>query len=219
MKKYFAIIIMLMGINISFAQIKIPNGYTIVTDSPASGKTMGEVSLYFDTDKIKDTAVIVQSDENYEYALLIYLSSLNKTIHFSLGDRYGGEFSLYPVPLKIRKNVIEYCYFEDGTARFMHRVKLRYNPKKQKVQTIGYDTSERLNPETELQTSMNLLTGKYLIRLFDIEKQTTKEWARFDKRLQQPIFIENKTSFSLYETVFEKVVVPDVDKILQRPQL
>ncbi|QLB22424.1 hypothetical protein A6B44_04095 [Pasteurella skyensis] len=27
------------------------------------------------------------------------------------------------MPLEIRKNVIEYCYFEAGTARFMHSVK------------------------------------------------------------------------------------------------
>lgn len=83
------------------AQVKIPKGYIELTESPASGKKMGKIAMFFDDDLMKDEAVIVKHQTSLSnYKLLIYLSSLNK--QFAIDLPSTNDFQIYPVPLTLK---------------------------------------------------------------------------------------------------------------------
>ncbi len=209
MKKYQTLLLILLmllalGINPLFAQIKIPTGYTVLNES-ANGKAMDVVSLYFDNDKLADTAVIVTDNTTGKNKLLIYLSATKQVVTMDLGSRYE-DFPIYLLPLKVRKNVIEYSYIESGTAHFGHFLKLRYHAEKQKIQVIGYDTEEKISPVEYLKTSANLITGKYIIHRENVDTQKTTVLSGTDKRLKNPIFLGKMSSFQVYHAVYEEII-------------
>jgi hypothetical protein len=169
-QKHTTILLLLLSL-ISNAQLEIPEGYTLVNESPANGKLMGQMFLDFDTDGEEDTALIVEDSAQFPaYKFILYVSSHNKTYEVDLINLK--EESVYPVQLKLRNNVIEFGYYEDGTVAFSRRTKLRFDPGNNQIQVIGYDVSYKSSPTRYIDKSYNLLTGKYIV------KRTTYDGAK-----------------------------------------
>jgi hypothetical protein len=162
MKSTLTFLLLLISL-LSFSQIKIPNGFSEVTKSPASGKSIEKIFMNFDNDSLKDEMLLVQNTfEVPNYKLLIYLTSLKKQFEIDLISK--NDATIYPVPLKTHKNVIEFGYFEDGTAAFGRFIKLRFYSETQKIQVIGYDCGYKSSPTLHIDKSYNLLTGKYSVK-------------------------------------------------------
>lgn len=162
--------------NVSFAQLKVPKGYSELTESPSNGKKMSRLSFHFDDDIQLDAATIIKSDTDFSrYKLLLYLTSLKQQFEIDLiGDE---DMAIYPVQLKIsNKNVLQFGYFLDGTSAFGRFIKLRYKPELKKIQLIGYDSGYRSSASGRVDKTFNLLTGKYQVKN-----------TRFDVRGQQAI--------------------------------
>lgn len=150
----------------SFSELKIliPENYSILKESPANGREMEKIIVDLDNDKKVDTAFIVQNENDFSnYMLLIYLTSQNKTYRFKLIDNFDPDFSLYPVQLKIKKNVLEVGYFRDGTAAFGRFLKFRFDEKKKTFRLIGYDSGYRLGAGEYCDKSYNLIDGTYIV--------------------------------------------------------
>jgi|GEM_PF-3706191 len=79
-----------------FSQISIPKNYQISEESPANGRKMEKISLDLDKDNQKDIALIVQNTSEFaDYKLLIYLSSLNKTLQLKLINEHDMNIILF----------------------------------------------------------------------------------------------------------------------------
>jgi hypothetical protein len=159
--------------SIAFAQLKVPKGYSELTESPSNGKKMNRLSFYFDNDNQPDAASIIKSDTDFSrYKLLLYLTSLKRQFEIDLiGDE---DMAIYPVQLIIsNKNVLQFGYFLDGTSAFGRFIKLRYKPELKKVQLIGYDSGYRSSASGRVDKTFNLLTGKYQVKntRFDVKGQ------------------------------------------------
>mgnify|MGYP003640407169 CR=1 FL=1 len=178
---------------ISSAQLVIPHGYTMLTKSPANGKPMEQRFLDFDGDGEEDTALIVENNLEFSaYKFMLYVSSLNKTYEVDLICLQ--ETSIYPVPIKLRKNVLEFGYYEDGTATFGRFIKLRFQPKNNQIQVIGYDVSYKASPTYYIDKSYNLLTGKYTVKgtTYDTSnKVKVEEYLGDNDFFKNAVFIEN----------------------------
>ena len=173
--------------------IKIPNGYAELMKSPASGKVMGRLLFDFDNDSENDIATIVQHQSEFSaYKLLIFLTTSKKQYEVDLYSTNG--FSVYPVPLETSGNMLEFGYFEDGTAAFGRFLKLRYNAKLEKIQVIGYDCGYRASPSEHVDKSYNLLTGKYIVKRTSYEesdKGKTVEFSGKNEYFKNNVFIED----------------------------
>ena len=104
------------------------------------------------------------------------------------------DFSIYPVQIKARKNVIEFGYFEDGTAAFGRFIKLRYNSKKEQIQVIGYDVEYKSSPTEYINKSYNLITGDYIVKRTYYEgskKINTQKFSGKNDFFKNVVFIEN----------------------------
>lgn len=176
-----------------FSQIKIPEGYTVLKESPSNGKKMEPIMILFDHDSVKDTALIVQNESEFsKYKLLIGLSSLKKQYEIDVLSTSG--FSIYPLQLKARKKVIEYGYYEDGTAAFGRFIKLRFNAKRNTIQVIGYDSESKVAPSEYLNKSYNLLTGQYILKrttFNQANEKVVKEFSGKNTHFKNKVFIEN----------------------------
>ncbi len=191
-QKHTTILLLLLPL-ISKAQLEIPEGYTLVNESPANGKQMEQMFLDFDTDGEEDTALIVEDLAQFStYKFLLYLSSQKKTYAVDLINLQ--EMSVYPIQLKLRNNVIEFGYFEEGTAQFSRRIKLRFHPRNNKTQIIGYDVSYKSSPVYYIDKSYNLLTGKYMVKrtTYDgAKKASVEEYLGENDFFKNAVFIEN----------------------------
>jgi hypothetical protein len=176
---------------ISFSQIKIPNGFSEVTKSPSNGKKIEKVVLNFDDDNLLDEAVLVENEFS-NYKLLMYLTSLQKQYEVDLlSTNYA---AIYPIPLKTNKNVIQFGYFEDGTATFGRFIKIRFYAETQQIQVIGYDCSYKSSPTSSIEKSYNLLTGKYKVKRInynEIGKATTEEFSGENNYFKNNVFLES----------------------------
>ncbi|WP_095069078.1 hypothetical protein [Tenacibaculum jejuense] len=174
-----------------FAQhLKIPEGYKKITNSPASGRMMSTIAFKFDSDSLDDYALVVINKEVFnDVKLLIYVSSLDKQFEVDYINDY--DFSIYPIPLTLKKNVLSYGYFLDGTAAFGRFLKLRFNANRNKIQIIGYDSSYRLN-DGYVNKSYNLLTGKYIVTktTHSQEDKTNKQYFNGKKQIEK-LFIDD----------------------------
>ena len=150
----------------SYAELKItiPKDYSILKESPANGREMEKLIVDLDNDKKEDTAFIVKNENDFSnYVLLIYLTSQNKTYNFKLIDNFDPDFSLYPVQLKIKNDVLEVGYFRDGTAAFGRFLKFRFEEKKKTFKLIGYDSGYRSGAGEHCDKSYNLIDGTYIV--------------------------------------------------------
>lgn len=192
MKSTLTLLLLLTSL-FSFSQITIPNGFSEVTKSPSNGKKMEKIFILFDNDSINDTAILAQDKSEFSsYKLLIFLSNKNKTYEINLISL--NDFSIYPVQIKARKNVIEFGYFEDGTAAFGRFIKLRYNSKKEQIQVIGYDVEYKSSPTEYINKSYNLITGDYIVKKTYYEgskKINTQEFSGKNDFFKNVVFIEN----------------------------
>lgn len=177
----------------TFAQIKIPKGYSELKESPANGRKIDKVTILFDNDAIKDVLMLIKNDTAFSsYKLLIYLSSFQKQFEVELFST--NDFSIYPVQLKSNKNTVQFGYFEDGTATFGRFVTLRFNATKNKIQVIGYDTGYKASPTEHIDKSYNLLTGKYIVKRTNINLNGTKKIQEFSGKndmFKNVVFIED----------------------------
>ncbi|WP_026976776.1 hypothetical protein [Flavobacterium tegetincola] len=145
------------------AQVKIPKGYAELEESPASGKKMKKISLIFDDDLKKDEVVIVKNQsELSNYKLLLFLSSLNKKVEIDLPS--ANDYQIYSIPLTYINNVLQFGYFENGTAVFGRFIKLRYDLSSKKIKVIGYDSGYKVSPTEHIDKSYNLITGSYAVK-------------------------------------------------------
>ena len=127
------------------AQVKIPKGYTELSESPANGKKMERISMIFDDDLETDEAVIIKHESDFSrYKMLIFLSSINKQFEIELLS--ANDFAIYPIQLIIKSNVLQFGYFEDGTSAFGRFIKIRYDAPSKKIKVIGYDVGYRASP-------------------------------------------------------------------------
>ena len=175
------------------AQVKIPKGYIELTESPASGKKMGKISLDFDDDLMKDEAVIVKHQSSLSnYKLLFYLSSLNKQFEIDLPST--NDFQIYPIPLTLKNKVLQFGYFEDGTSAFGRFIKLRYDAPSKKIKVIGYDSGYRALPTEHIDKSYNLLTGSYVVKrtYYKANGQTkTQSFTGKNDHFKNKVFVDN----------------------------
>lgn len=178
---------------ISLAQIKIPNGYSEVTKSPSNGKKMEKILLNFDTDAIADEVILIEDISEFsKYKVLLFLSSENKTYEVELISL--SEFSIYPVQIKARKNVLEFGYYEEGTASFGRFIKLRYNSNSNQIQVIGYDVEYKSSPSEYINKSYNLVTGNYIVKRSHYgqnNKVSVQEFSGENHYFKNKVFIEN----------------------------
>lgn len=174
-------------------ELTIPEGYSELKESPSNGKAIEKVGLNFDNDALKDEALLIQNDsKDSNFKLLIYLTSSKKQYEVDLIST--NDFGIYPMPLKTSKNVIEFGYFEDGTAAFGRFIKLRYHTEKEKIQVIGYDSGYRATPSLHIDKSYNLLTGKYSVKktnFNDAEKGKIEEFSGKNEVFKKKVFLEN----------------------------
>lgn len=175
------------------AQVKIPKGYAELTESPASGKKMGKISLVFDDDLVKDEAVIVKNQSSLSnYKLLIYLSSLNKQFEMDLPST--NDFQIYPIPLTLKNKVLQFGYFEDGTSAFGRFIKLRYDAPTKKIKVIGYDSGYRASPTEHIDKSYNLRTGSYVVKrtYYKADGQTkTQSFIGKNDHFKNKVFVDD----------------------------
>jgi hypothetical protein len=187
----------------AYSQVNIPKYYKELKESPANGKKMNRINVDFDKDSINDTAVIVKNEKEVsKYQLLIYLSSQNKTYSLLLSNE--DDFSVYPVELKIKNNVIEVGYFKDGTAAFGRFLKFKFNLKLKKIQLIGYDSSYRIE-NGHCSKSYNLLTGEYTVNI------DTENWATHKKSLKS--FKGKKTASKFFIEEIDNVAFQNLDEV------
>jgi hypothetical protein len=179
--------------SISFAQLSIPENYSVLTISPANGKKMEQVFIGFDNDALKDTAVLVQNQsENSTYKFILFLTSLNKSFEVDLISLQ--ETNVYPVQIKTQKDVIEFGYYEDGTASFGRFIKVRYNSKHNKIQVIGYDVEYKSSNTERINKSYNLITGKYIVKRINYSENnivTVQEFPGENDFFKNKVFLEN----------------------------
>lgn len=209
-KKYiFLLFLLLLKFNkIDYAQsIAIPKFYKELKESPANGKEMNKIIFDLDGDNISDTALIVQKEEDFsDFLLLIYLSKQKKTISFKLIDNYGMGFNLYPIPLKVKNNVLELGYYQDGTSAFGRILKFRYDKNAKDFRLIGYDSSYKASMGMYCEKSYNLLTGKYIVEVKDLaqEKNTVNTGKKFlNKIYLQSLDISKLDSLDAIGSEFE----------------
>jgi hypothetical protein len=187
------IVFLLMLPFISLAQMKIPEGYSEVTQSPSNGNKMEKIVLNFDNDTITDTIVLVEDISEFsKYKLLLFLTSQNKTFEIDLISL--NEFSVYPVQIKTRNNVIEFGYYEDGTANFGRFIKLRYNTTKNQIQVIGYDVEYKSSPTKYINKSYNLVTGNYIVKRTHYDENnevSVQEFLGKNDFFKNNVFAEN----------------------------
>lgn len=196
---------MIFWSSLTFGQLKVPKGYSELTESPSNGKKMSRLSFHFDDDNKLDAATIITSDTDFSrYKLLLYLTTLKRQFEIDLiGDE---DMAIYPVQLTIsNKNVLQFGYFLDGTSAFGRFVKLRYKPELKKIQLIGYDSGYRSSASGRVDKTFNLLTGKYQVKN-----------TRFDVRGQQAVKISNgeEGGFkNLYLDQFNKHLLDRLDAV------
>lgn len=177
----------------SFSQIKIPIGFLELTESPANGRKIDKIFLNFDDDSINDIAVLVQDNSGFpSYKLVLFLTSQNKTFEIDLISL--NDFSIYPVQIKVKKNVVEFGYYEEGTAAFGRFIKLRYNTKKNQIQVIGYDVTYKSSQTEYIDKSYNLVTGKYIVKRTyydENSKVNIQEFSGKNDFFKNNVFVEN----------------------------
>ncbi|WP_337085147.1 hypothetical protein [Elizabethkingia anophelis] len=177
----------------TFAQIKIHKGYSELKESPANGRKIDKVTILFDNDAVKDVLMLVKNEAEFSsYKLLIYLSSFQKQFEVELFS--ANDFSFYPVQLKPTKNIVQFGYFQDGTATFGRFVTLRFNTTKNKVQVIGYDVDYEASSTEFINKSYNLLTGKYIVKRTELNANGTKKTQEFSGKnnvFKNAVFIED----------------------------
>ncbi|MFD2287112.1 hypothetical protein ACFSOV_13440 [Pedobacter petrophilus] len=192
-KKLGATLLFLTFPALLIAQVKIRKGYAELTESPASGKKMEKISLFFDDDLRKDEAVIVKHQSSLSnYKLLIYLSSLNKQFEIDLPST--NDFQIYPIPLTLKNKALQFGYFEDGTSAFGRFIKLRYDTPSKKIKVIGYDSGYRALPTEHIDKSYNLLTGIYVVKrtYYKADGQTkTQSFTGKNDHFKNMVFIDN----------------------------
>ncbi len=148
---------------LAIAQVNIPKDYVALTESPANGKKTKMIYMLFDDDLKSDAAVLIKHKTDFsKYKLLIYLSSFQKRIEIDLISK--NDFPIYPTELITKNNVLQFGYFEDGTAAFGRFLTLRYEPNNKKIKVIGYDVTYRASPTEHIDKSYNLITGKYIVK-------------------------------------------------------
>lgn len=169
----------------SFSQIKIPENYEELSESPANGRKMNKLSTDFDADGKNDIALIIKCEKDFsKYFLLIYLTSDTKTYRLEFINE--DDMSVYPVQLEQKKNVITAGYFKDGTAAFGRFFKLRYNKSQKKIQLIGYDSGYRISAAGHCDKTFNLLTGDYNVKILTALPENHKG----NKKIS-PVFIQD----------------------------
>lgn len=188
-----SIFLMLLIPLISFAQLEIPEGYTIVTKSPANGNKIEQLFLDFDTDGLEDTVVLVENTSEFSaYKFILYMSSHKKSYAVDLISL--NESSIHPVQIKTKKNVVEFGYYEDGTAAYGRFIKLRYNPISNQIQVIGYDVAYKSLPTEHITKSHNLITGEYSVEktIYDENgKVSIQKILEKNAFFKNTVFIEN----------------------------
>lgn len=177
-----------------YAQFKIPTGFSELKNSPANGQSMKRICTDFDGDGKKDTATIIEkNDSELQCYFLIYLTGSNKNYIIKMFER-NNDF-VYPIQLSVKKNVIQFAYFGEGTSVFFRGLKLRYNYTKQKIQLIGYDSGYKIYYGGSCTKSYNLLTGDYIVTNWFYEYINSKEVKRKivnkGNKKMNDIFVEN----------------------------
>ena len=194
MKIYF--LFMLLFPFYCFSQFKIPKGFLEFTKSPSNGREMKRIVTDFDKDQKDDLiTVIYQSEYELHSAkkyLIFYLSSKNKTYYIDF-DLFNGVFV---IPLKYKKDVLDFLVYQEGTGVYGHALKLRFNQKIKEIQLIGYNYSYRF-PGGHCNKTYNLITGDYTIKNDFYNMRTDKtEYENFkgnQKKLKN-IFINDFSS-------------------------
>ena len=153
------------------AQLELPDGYTVLNESPASGKPMRMVSGLLDADTKPDTAVILHNPNGFsDYLLLVYLTASQQNITYRL--RIEEDMAIAPVPISISKKVFLFGYVYDGTAHMTCIFRLRYNSAARKMQLIGYDGGFAESISQRMERSVNLLTGDYILSRKHVNKKS-----------------------------------------------
>ena len=173
------------------SKIVIPEYYSILNESPSNGRKMKKVFTDLDNDKKADTTFIVENKSDFSnYILLIYLTSQNKTFRYKLIDNFDPDFRIYPVQLKIKKNVLEVGCFRDGTAAFGRFLKFRFDANKKTFRLIGYNSGYKSGAGEHCDKSYNLIDGTYIVNyeksLPNVHKETYK-----GKKIIEKIFIND----------------------------
>jgi len=170
-----------------FAQIQIPEGFVELKKS--NGETILPVHFLFDSDDVKDEAVIVKGKENpsFHIKLLIYLSSQDKQYEIDLEN---DTFQNFPLPLETKMNVLIFSFGMDNSAT-CRDLKLRYNEDTKKIRMIGIDAYYRATNYC-WNFSYNLLTGKHITTKTSYEnypKETVT--AKSGNTKSKPLFVED----------------------------
>jgi hypothetical protein len=193
--KNIVVLLLVMLTFSSYGQtlFKIPKGFEEFTKSPSSGEPMPRIVTDFDKDGWEDVATIIRAKNNEDLGdqqqyLILYLSTLKKIQWIDFGLFSG----VYSLPLKLRKDVLDFQVYQEGTGVYGHELKLRYNLIAKKLQLIGYNYSYR-TPAGHCNKSYNLLTGKYNVinDFYDNETKKIKIEKHYgSKAITKPIYTE-----------------------------
>lgn len=177
--------------------------YVFLKDSPANGREMEKIRTDLDGDKKIDSAFILEKKESFsDYLLYIYLSGSSRNYTYKLIDNFDPDFKLFPTQLKIKNNVLELCYFRDGTAAFGRFLKFRYNSKANNIELIGYDSGYKRDVGQHLEKSFNLKNGNFTIKIQKPLPEIHIETYRGNHKMK-PVFIQQIDVNML--TVLDKV--------------
>lgn len=160
--------------------------------------------LYFDNDNIPDKAEIraTKNNEHSSFSLLIYLSTLKKTIEIPVynnsilynniyADYYLGEPIIKDKVIELRVDYADKMTVPNVSGEkkdLSEKIKYRFNPNNKKIQVIGYDLSYIKDQKKKYNKSYNFITGKYYSsKNFNGKKSEASGWA---SEIQN-IFTEN----------------------------
>ncbi|WP_312391247.1 hypothetical protein [Chryseobacterium sp.] len=160
--------------------------------------------LYFDNDNIPDKAEIKATNNN-EYSgfsLLIYLSTLKKTIEIPVynnsilynniyADYYLGEPIIKDKVIELRIDYADKMTVANVSGEkkdLSEKIKYRFNLANKKIQIIGYDLSYMKDQKGKYNKSFNFITGKYYSsKNFNGQESEASGWS---SEIQN-IFTEN----------------------------
>lgn len=152
---------------------EIPKDYEIVTKSNANGRLINQIIKDIDGDNISDVISLARHKKNdIENVIFIFLSSVGKYKKIKLNS--NNQHRIFFTRLEFKNGIIEYDFFEDGTATFGRFFKLKYNLKINKLQLINYDSSYRIM-YGHISKEYDLTTGNYKVieeaaRIYDTSK-------------------------------------------------
>ncbi len=183
MKNYFFPLLFSLCLlpNLLVAQETMPNGFQVEK----------QLIIKFDNDAKPDTIRLVGDGTNFNYRLLMQLSSLDTTPSIAISNPDDpGEFPIYPGNFTFSNKVLQYGFGTPGTANYYYAFKLRFNPTAKKIQVIGFELDYNSGPAGSAHTnlSFNLLTGDFIqTEKFygSLSNKKTKRWKGKNTSFQQ----------------------------------